>query len=170
MAQSAIANKGRKVGLLRGATTRFATWFYAFVRILRMKDVLIATIHQLKFRALKLNDRDRLAVMDLQDVKFWKAIYTLLRAVHPALRSLRMADGNKPAMDQSYYLIHRTTTAIYKSIDLLNDDNLFDSSKHDDYLVEEEEEVFGDNGDTEDDVEVEVVDSDDEIEEEDDEE
>ena len=81
-----------------------------------------------------------------------------------------MADGNKPAMDQNYYLTDRTTTAIHKSIDLLNDEDLFDSSNDGDYLVEEEEEVFGDNGDTEDEGEVEVVDSDDEIEEEDDEE
>ena len=170
MAQSAIANKGRKVGLLRGATTRFATWFYAFIRILRMKDVLIATIRQLKFRALTLNDRDRLAVLDLQDANFWKTIYTLLRAVYPGLRNLRMADGNKPAMDQSYYLTHRTTTAIYKSIDLLNDKDLFDSTSDGDYLVQEDEEIFGNNGDSENEVEMEVDDSEDENEDEDDEE
>ena len=98
MAQSAIVNNGKKVGLLRGATTRFATWFYAFIRLLRMKEVLIATIHQLEFRSLKLNDQDRLAVRDIQDSKFWKAVYTLLHAVYPGLRSLRMADGNKPAI------------------------------------------------------------------------
>ena len=132
-----------------------------------MKDVLIATIHQLKFRALKLNDRDRLAVLDLQDDNFWKAIYTLLRAVYPGLRNLRMADGNKPAMDQSYYLTHRTTTAIYKSIDLLNDKDLFDSTSDGDYLVQEDEEIFGDNGDSENEVEMEVDDSEDENEDED---
>ena len=128
-----------------------------------MKDVLIATIHQLKFRALKLNDRDRLAVLDLQDDNFWKAIYTLLRAVYPGLRNLRMADGNKPAMDQSYY-------PIYKSIDLLNDKDLFDSTSDGDYLVQEDEEIFGDNGDSENEVEMEVDDSEDENEDEDDDE
>ena len=119
-----------------------------------MKDVLIATIHQLKFRALKLNDRDQLAVLDLQDDNFWKAIYTLLRAVYPGLRNLRMADGNKPAMDQSYYLTHRATIAINKSIDLLNDEILF-SSSNDDYLISEQNEVFGDNGDEDEEEEVE---------------
>ena len=164
MAQSAIANKGRKVGLLRGATTRFATWFYAFVRLLRMKDVLVATIHQLKFRALQLNDRDRLAVLDIQDPIFWKALYTLLRAVYPGLRNLRMADGNKPAMDQSYYLTHRATIAINKSIDLLNDEILF-SSANDDYLISEQNEVFGDNGNEEEEEEDEDEDEEEEEEE-----
>ena len=33
MAQSALANRGRKVGLLRGAGTRMALWFYAMMRL-----------------------------------------------------------------------------------------------------------------------------------------
>ena len=73
-------------------------------------------------------------------------------------------------MDQSYYLTHRTTTAIYKSIDLLNDKDLFDSTSDGDYLVQEDEEIFGDNGDSENEVEMEVDDSEDENEDEDDDE
>ena len=64
MEQTSLRNKGRKVGLLRGATTRFATWFYTMVRLLQLEEALIATIRQLKFRDLSLNDRDRLAVFD----------------------------------------------------------------------------------------------------------
>ena len=133
-----------------------------------MKEVLIATIHQLKFRSLKLNDRDRLAVRDIQDSKFWKAVYTLLRAVYPGLRSLRMADGNKPAMAHSYHLTHRTTTAINKSVCLLNDEDLFGSSTDDDDLAREDKEIYGEGSDEEnegdegeDDDDIEIEDEDD---------
>ena len=33
MAQSALSNSGRAVGLLRGAGTRMALWFYAMIRL-----------------------------------------------------------------------------------------------------------------------------------------
>ena len=38
MAQSALENQGRKVGLLRGAGTRMALWFYAMMRALRLRQ------------------------------------------------------------------------------------------------------------------------------------
>ena len=56
MSQSALANGGRKVGLLRGAGTRMALWFYAMIRVLRLRQPLTATIHQQKFVDLNLNE------------------------------------------------------------------------------------------------------------------
>ena len=56
MAQSSMANKGRKVGLLRGAGTRMALWFYAMMCLLRLRQALMATIHQQKFTDLSLNE------------------------------------------------------------------------------------------------------------------
>ena len=41
MAQSSMANKGRKVGLLHGAGTRMALWFYAMMRVLRLRQALM---------------------------------------------------------------------------------------------------------------------------------
>ena len=35
MAQSSLSNRGKKVGLHRGAGTRMAMWFYAMIRLLR---------------------------------------------------------------------------------------------------------------------------------------
>jgi hypothetical protein len=46
MAQSAMANKGCLVNLLRGAGTRMALWFYAVVHLLRLRQPLATTIHQ----------------------------------------------------------------------------------------------------------------------------
>ena len=86
IAQTSMANNGKKIGLLRGAGTRMATWFYAMVRVLRLQQPLLATIHQAKFRALDLSQRTGLAVRDIENKVFFKALYTLVRAVFPALR------------------------------------------------------------------------------------
>jgi hypothetical protein len=70
MAQSALANKGHKVGLLQGAGTQMALWFYAMMRLLRLKQLLTATIHQKKIVHLNLNDSVRAAVQDINNDKF----------------------------------------------------------------------------------------------------
>ena len=79
MAQSAQANGGRRVGLLRGVSTRMASWYYAMMTILLHRNVLLATIHTTKFRDLSKNDRVRGAVFLL----FFKSLFVLLRAVFP---------------------------------------------------------------------------------------
>ena len=65
IAQSALANREKRVGMLRGASTRFASWFYAMMRLLGLKDPLRATITQVNFQQLDLNDRARSALLIL---------------------------------------------------------------------------------------------------------
>ena len=147
-----MANKGIVVGLLRGAGTRFATWFYAMMHLLRHEQVLKSTIHQQKFRELmktyKRKEAIRGVVEDIENKNFFKAMYVLLRAVYPALRALRYCDSNEPIMmDKIYFLTHRTTEALKKSVDQLNDGALFDdfladSTLDDDFMMEVGE-VFG---------------------------
>jgi hypothetical protein len=73
LAQSAMANnRGRKVGLLRGAGTQMALWFYAMMRLLRLKQALMATIHQQRFSDLTLNETVAMAVQDIKNPDFWK--------------------------------------------------------------------------------------------------
>ena len=85
ISQSALSNCGKRVGLLWGAGIRFATWFYAMVCLVRLKNPLLATVHQEKFRSLDLNDRARHAIQDIEDQAFWRAVYAILQAVFPAL-------------------------------------------------------------------------------------
>ena len=128
MAQSALFNKGRPIGLLRGAGTRMASWFYAMHRALRLRAALVATVHQAQFSTIPLVkkcDRVKAAVYDILNEDFWKALYILSRAVYPAIRALRYCDANEPAMDKIYYLSHRTSVALEKSIPLLNNSHLF---------------------------------------------
>ena len=143
MTQSDLHNKSR-VGLLRGAGTRFGTWFYAMIRLLRLKSSLKATIHDAKFVALSLNEAARQAVFDIENEAFWKAIYFVLRSVFPALRLLRFCDANRPAMDKMKHLAHRTTLALNKSVPFLNDEEVFGKFGTDDQLLSQEsQEIFG---------------------------
>jgi hypothetical protein len=52
IAQSTQLNNGRAVGLLLGAGTRMATFFYAMLRLIRLQTALKATVNQVKFREL----------------------------------------------------------------------------------------------------------------------
>ncbi len=143
MAQSSLANGGKKVGLLRGAGTRMAVWFYAMIRLLRLEQPLKATIHQQKFVSLQLNESARMAVLDIKEAKFWKCLYVLLHSVFPALKALRYCDANKPSMDKIYFLSHRTTVANENSIDALNDEELFDGLSIDCNLMQDRNNILG---------------------------
>ena len=100
MAQPALSNIGRAVGLLRGAGTRMALWFYAMIRLLRVRKALNATIHQQKFTDLSVKENVAAAVRDITDEKFWKRIYIVLCAVFTALSLLCYCDKSIPAMDK----------------------------------------------------------------------
>ena len=157
MAQSSNYNKGRPVGLLRGAGTRFASWFYAMHRVLRLRQALLSTIHQQKFLELESVKKQsvRQAIRDIEDKKFWKCLYILLRCVFPALRALRFCDASKPVMDKIFFLSHRTTEAIIRSQEFLNDPNLFGALKSDRNLQTEGNVILG--GDSDDDEGEDVV-------------
>ncbi len=147
MVQSALANKGHKVGLLRGAGTQMALWFYALMHLLRLRQPLVGTIHQQKFVDLNLNDSVRAAVHDIKEDKFWKCIYISLCAVLPALRLLCYCDKSQPAMDKIFFLSHRTTLALGKSEEFLNDKRLFGSLRSDSNLTQDGNIVLGEGGD-----------------------
>ena len=105
IAQTTKANGGRALGLLRGAGTRFATWFYAMHCALRVEGALLATVHDPQFAKLdivKTKNCVMLAVHGVKSKLFWRAVYILLRCVFPALRLLRYSDSNIPAMDKLY--------------------------------------------------------------------
>ena len=125
IAQSVAANNGRIVNLLRGVGNMFDSWFYAMYRLLRPKTALYAT--QPQFVALSWHEQCRLAVQNTENPTFWnwKALYVLLRGVFPHLRFLCFGDSNIPVMDKSYFLCHRATESLQKSLQEKDDDTLF---------------------------------------------
>ena len=149
IAAATKANGGRPIGLLRGASTRFGTMFYAMHRVVRLKSALLATIHDNNFTSLDIvrkNDRVRLAVMDLKNEAFWQAMYLVLRNNFPALRALRYCDANVPSMDKLYFLSHRVTKALEMSSEDLNFKSLLSTFKDDEGVGFENQEVFGSSG------------------------
>jgi hypothetical protein len=106
-----------------------ASWFYGLMRLLHLKQPLEATIHQQQFRDLTLNVSAKAALHDIQDNKFWKCLYVLLRAVFPALWALRYCDSNTPVMDKIYFLSHRTTAAIQKLQEFFEEVGLFSTAQ-----------------------------------------
>ncbi len=67
------------------------------------------------FSSVAHNSRVALSIQDIEEEKFWKAIYCLLRAVSLALKALCYCDTNYPAMDKIHYLVHRANDVILKS-------------------------------------------------------
>ncbi len=67
MAQASIFNDGHRIGLFCGASTHFATWFYAIHWLLRLKRALKATIHGTVCEYMDKNARVVLAIEDIED-------------------------------------------------------------------------------------------------------
>ena len=88
MSQAALFNGGRDLGLLKGASTRMASFFYSMHRCLRQRHALLATIHSNLWESVDSTERIQKAVVDIEDEEFWKALYFILRCVWPALRAL----------------------------------------------------------------------------------
>ena len=58
-------------------------------------------------------------------MQLFKALYILLRAVFPAIRALRFTDSNQPMMDKINVFSRRTKSALEKSIEFLNCEEIF---------------------------------------------
>ena len=125
--QSGVHNNRKRIGLLRGAGTRFATFFYIMMRLVRLQAPLIATIHKAIFSDLNFNEHVRSVVMDIENKTFCKAFYNILRSVYPAIRALCYCDSKVSAIDKIYHLSNCTTLAIERSFEMLNDDDMFGS-------------------------------------------
>ena len=81
IAQNAKAIEGREIGLISGAGTSFATWFYAMHRALLLEGALLATVHDPHFAKLdivKTNNRVMLVVHNVKSKSLWRVVYILL--------------------------------------------------------------------------------------------
>ncbi len=70
MAEASCHNNGKKVGLLQGASARFATLFYAMHQLLCLKKALEVTVQGSAFGSIAKNARVVLAVEDIEDEVF----------------------------------------------------------------------------------------------------
>ncbi len=86
-----------------------------------------------------------MADTDIEDKKFWKCLYILLCSVFSALRSLCFCNASRPVMDKIFFLSHRTTQAIERSQEFLNNSNLFGALTMDSNLIAEGNVILGSN-------------------------
>ena len=77
------------------------------------------------FENLKLRSFAEKAAEDIKDRNLWKIMYRLLRVLFPALWLLRLADSNRAGTDKVYYYSQKTSAAIERSVQVLDDLDLF---------------------------------------------
>ena len=152
LVQTAVHNKGKNIGLLCGSETRFATWFYAMMRICTLRNALLVTVHQAMFKDLAKTDVVRAATVGIKDEQYFKAMYYVLRAVFPAIHALCFCDKEEPCLDKIYYLSKCAMDALSRS--KLNDTELF-KFEIDELLEEYAADVYRSNKQTEEGKEVE---------------
>ena len=66
MSQAALYNGGCNLGLLKGASTRMASFFYSIHRCLSQGHALLATIHSNLWESIDFNPGIRAAVVDIR--------------------------------------------------------------------------------------------------------
>ena len=74
---------------------------------------------------MTLNSKLSKVVSYIQDEKAWERIYVLLKIIFPCLRTLRLADRNKPGMYKVLYYSRMTKISIIKSSTDLDNKELF---------------------------------------------
>jgi hypothetical protein len=120
--QSMAFNGGRKVGLLRASDTRMAGHAYAQVRMLRLKDALLATITSAAYLDQKLKGVAKKVEAYLQNPDMWEACFVLQRCLFPMICVLRLGDKSAcGGMSKIVYYVHKTDEAIKNSMELLRD-------------------------------------------------
>ena len=114
MTQAKDFNRGWKIDLLKGMSTRTASYFYCMHQLLCQKPALATIITTRAWQKIDFTTDIQKVVDDINDKLFWKAILFILRCVWPELRALCLGDFNCLGMHQIYYLSYCTSVHINK--------------------------------------------------------
>ena len=98
MMLSVRTNKGQRIGLLCVFGTCMASYFYAMLCLLCLKDVLISLVHGSEVKDLKLNKWVKSVIMDLKNPNLFCACYAVCSVTYPNLKLLRYCDKLTPNM------------------------------------------------------------------------
>jgi hypothetical protein len=160
--QSKNFNDGRKVGLLRAADTRMAGHMYAQMRMLRLREPLVATISSIAYIDLKLKGFPKKVEQYILNPDMWQAAFVIQRCLFPMIKVLRLGDTSDcGGMSQLVYYVHKTDESIRKSMELLQDLKYFRTAKASD-ANDDDGNDLEDGMDSDDDAQMDPVDDDDE--------
>ena len=90
------------LSFIKIAETRMGGKIIALLRLVRLRDPLVATIVSAEFR--KINKWRSFCALVQQD-DLWAYIFSVCRAFYPVMRVLRLADSKIPVMDKLYYYV-----------------------------------------------------------------
>jgi hypothetical protein len=128
--QSKQFNNGRKVGLLRAAETRMAGHMYAQMRMLQLREPLVATISSVAYIALKLKGFPQKVEAYILNPDMWQAAFVIQRCLFPMIKVLRLGDKSEcGGMSKLVYYVHQTDISIRKSMELLKDLKYFRTAR-----------------------------------------
>ena len=102
-----------------------ASFFYAMVRLLRLRRSLVATVMHPNHFELEKTPRMHRACIDVKNEDMWNAFYVLCALCHGPLLVLRYSDAGEPAMDKVFYWSYRTCIYIKEHEDEINEAAFF---------------------------------------------
>jgi hypothetical protein len=98
-------NHGVHLGFIKPSECRMAGEHIAILRLLRLKNALLASIHSKEFKDLRVFDS---VCQVLMNPDFWKWTFVMCRALYAPMRVLRLADQKSAAMDKLNYYVLQT--------------------------------------------------------------
>ena len=98
-------NHGVHLGFIKPSECRMAGEHIAILRLLRLKNALLATINSKEFKDLHVFDS---VCQVLMNPDFWKWTFVICRALYAPMRVLCLADQKTAAMDKLNYYVLQT--------------------------------------------------------------
>ena len=111
--QSKAHNGGAAIGFIKIAETRMGGCSIGLLRLIRLRDALVATSLSPEFKKLNVW-RDFCSL--LQDDDLWELIFAVSRALYPAMRVLRLADCKVAGMEKLYYYVRMADKMMAKYV------------------------------------------------------
>jgi len=98
-------NVGVHLGFIKPSECRMAGEHITILRLLRLKNALLATINSKEFNDLRVFDS---VCQVLMNPDFWKWTFVMCCALYAPMRVLRLADQKSAAMDKLNYYVLQT--------------------------------------------------------------
>jgi hypothetical protein len=98
-------NHGVHLGFIKPSECWMAGEHIAILRLLRLKNALLAAINSEEFKDLCVFDS---VCQVLMNPDFWKWTFVMCRALYTPMRVLRLADQKSAAMDKLNYYVLQT--------------------------------------------------------------
>ena len=123
-------NDGRDIGLIQPSNVRMAGYFIALLQFSRLYPAVLSALNSIQMKEYMSGNKTKKKMQFVADVaiskEYIRAVNFIVHPLKPALKLLRMADTNQPAMDKLLYLSRSTTIYLSKFVEEFNNTSYFD--------------------------------------------